>query len=410
MSKAKTTIECAICGESLTKYNIGMHVKKYHGEDPEEYKIKHGIKKSKAQEEAEKVERKITRFVDVFFDKDFLPVKPEATESNKEKLHHILHHYYKTLNVTSIKVHHNRAFARVLFHFPEFTKEQCAERVIDIINYDGPKGENEEYLMLLGGEEYTRETLQIKSDRVSGENNPGFDHGGKLSPFSMDFIEYEGLSDVEKEKAIQDKIDLSIESRGDNYTTKIEYYINQGMSESEARDALFERQRVGALDKFIDRYGDVEGQRKWEERQRKWMATLDAKSDEEKNAINSKKRPINSILHKRYDDPNQQAILYLLKFTNKETGEEFHKVGVTTKTIKKRFSRDLRYFAIEELHTSTPSKIEDVCKLENHLLSKYKELSYKPKQKFEGWTECFQFDPQILQEVTESMVCQSPIT
>jgi hypothetical protein len=37
--------KCEICGIQITKYNIGMHVKKYHGIDPDEYKLKYFKKK-----------------------------------------------------------------------------------------------------------------------------------------------------------------------------------------------------------------------------------------------------------------------------------------------------------------------------------------------------------------------------
>jgi hypothetical protein len=46
--KAKVTkVSCEICNEETTLYNIGMHVKKYHQLDPDQYKIEHGLKKPK---------------------------------------------------------------------------------------------------------------------------------------------------------------------------------------------------------------------------------------------------------------------------------------------------------------------------------------------------------------------------
>jgi hypothetical protein len=35
-------------------------------------------------------------------------------------------------------------------------------------------------------------------DSVSGANNPGYQHGCKLSPFSKNFVSYAGMTDEEK--------------------------------------------------------------------------------------------------------------------------------------------------------------------------------------------------------------------
>jgi len=56
--------------------------------------------------------------------------------------------------------------------------------------------------------------------------------------------------------------------------TNIEYYLNQGMSEDEARLALKNRQSTFSLDKCIKKYGEEEGTRIFNERQSKWIKKL----------------------------------------------------------------------------------------------------------------------------------------
>ena len=150
-----------------------------------------------------------------------------------------------------------------------------------INDYTGSKNENLEWWTIIhNSEEKARELLAEKGKRVAGENNPGYQHGGKFSPFSKGSVNY----NPDLSKQIHEKM-----REEGNYTTKIEYYLNKGMSQEDAEFALHERQAVGRKEKFIERYGEEDGLRRWNERQAKWMSTLDSKSDEEKARINSLK-------------------------------------------------------------------------------------------------------------------------
>lgn len=82
------------------------------------------------------------------------------------------------------------------------------------------------------------------------------------------------------------------------YNTKIEYYLEKGMSEEQAEEALIERQTTFSLEKCIDKYGDEEGTKVWLERQTKWIKTMDDKSDEEKAEI-YKRKILNSKSHSK---------------------------------------------------------------------------------------------------------------
>lgn len=142
-------------------------------------------------------------------------------------------------------------------------KIEWAKRIID---YTGKKGENIEWLTLVhNSREKALELLEAKSDRLKGENNPWFNHGGKMSPFSKDSVNY----DPSLSKRVNDKLNET-----GNRSNRIEYHLNKGLGLCQAVSALKERQAVGRLDKFIERYGEEEGKKRWVERQEKWMKSF----------------------------------------------------------------------------------------------------------------------------------------
>lgn len=121
---------------------------------------------------------------------------------------------------------------------------------------------------------------QKSIDRVKGENNPAYQHGGKYSPFSEKYIH--GTSNIEKtkKKAKDNKTK-------DKDSTQIEYWLKKTNNDSiEAEKLLSERQTTFSLEKCITKYGQEEGTEIWLNRQEKWQNTLNLKPDEEKQRIN----------------------------------------------------------------------------------------------------------------------------
>ena len=109
--------------------------------------------------------------------------------------------------------------------------------------------------------------------RFSSENNPAKGHGGKLSPFSKNFIGYEGLSEEEKQAKVLEVAKKANDTTNEhqNRVTKLEYYTSRGMTEEEARRALSERQTTFSLEKCIEKYGETAGKARWMERQKVWL-------------------------------------------------------------------------------------------------------------------------------------------
>jgi len=54
-------------------------------------------------------------------------------------------------------------------------------------------------------------------------------------------------------------------------TTQVEYWTKAGYTDEEAIELVRERQKTFSLDKCIEKYGEIEGLRRWEARQAKWL-------------------------------------------------------------------------------------------------------------------------------------------
>lgn len=103
-------------------------------------------------------------------------------------------------------------------------------------------------------------------ERILGNKNPAYQHGGKYSPFSNNFI-YAETTDSEK---IKKKAAKSRENNEGNSTT-IEYWLKKTDGNlEEAKKLLSERQSTFSLEKCIKKYGEENGLERWVKRQEKW--------------------------------------------------------------------------------------------------------------------------------------------
>ena len=115
------------------------------------------------------------------------------------------------------------------------------------------------------GEIRSKKYLTTQSNNIIGNKNPAYNHKGKYSPLSKNFL-YANTTD---KKNIIEKISRSNKNNGNNDTTLI-YWTNKGFSKEEAIQKIKERQATFTLQKCIVKYGEELGPIRWEERQRKW--------------------------------------------------------------------------------------------------------------------------------------------
>lgn len=240
------------------------------------------------------------------------------TVSNVILNHIISHAFYRDFDVDYIEM-----YRRILMH-PK-------------------KTENIDYLTVCMGKTRADAYMKRKSERVLGKNNPGFQHGGKLSPFSKKFVSYANMSEAEKETVVKKKFDDRTETMRENphlNSTRIEYYLARGMTQDEAAVALSERQTTFSLDICKEKYGEVEGERIWLARQIKWMNTLYSKGDEAIFDMNKRKaRRFSSTAMDSYGS-DYPAKFYIYKV------KDCIKIGCTIDDVR---SRILNTYDVETL-------------------------------------------------------------
>lgn len=127
-----------------------------------------------------------------------------------------------------------------------------------------------------------KEYLAKRPDN-SAENNP-MHHSKRTeiqikegSPMCLEFYKkrYPNLTEEEQIKLWKKSCDKRTQSvRSAIKTTNLEYYLNEGMSKEEAKKVLHDRQATFSLYKCIKKYGEVEGIKRFNERQQKWIKSL----------------------------------------------------------------------------------------------------------------------------------------
>lgn len=233
---------------------------------------------------------------------------------------------------------------------------------------------------------------QNMCDRLKGENNPGYQHGGKFSVFSDNFLYAD--DNGEKKKAAFEKAHNS-RVENESYTTTIEYWLKKTNGNlEEAKRLLSERQSTFSLDKCVDKLGKKEGFDRWKERQDKWLESYNDKSYDEMMEINRKKARLNSVLIKDYS--NDRGMLYIL-----EIADNFFKIGITTKDLNERYHGE-SFKVIKTL----PSTISHCFYIEQLLKEKFShyQITSEDKVRSFGWTETFKMDSiNTLVEYAESL-------
>jgi len=102
--------------------------------------------------------------------------------------------------------------------------------------------------------------------------------------------------------------------------------------------------------------------------------------------------------------PNKKtnnAFLYLISINSDE--EQFYKIGITTKSINKRFTKlEVPTYKIN-VEISLKCKLIKAFEYEQHIIAKLKDYKYTPKYKFSGRTECFIYDQYVCDTIKQYM-------
>lgn len=104
---------------------------------------------------------------------------------------------------------------------------------------------------------------QRRIDAWLKENNPGWQHGGKLSPWSL-------KSEVHSSEVIASATAKANKGASENSIRKPKYWMNKGFSEAEAKEKVTWYQSRN-LEWFIHYYGVEEGTRRFKLKTERWM-------------------------------------------------------------------------------------------------------------------------------------------
>lgn len=231
---------CKECGTTTGSTALPIHVRRYHDISWREYQVKHGLIPKRLCEECNK---------DVsFMSKHTRFCSKECRYKRQIKDSHVI--------------------------FPDDSDHVecaiCSLRCRQLIKhiYEVHHMSIEKYKQEYNKPVINNRLKEYKSEKFKGENNPGYNHGGKLSPWSD-----KSNFSHEEIKRCKQKAAKNIRENG-NCSTQLSYWLKKyNGDEEKAKQSLYERQSNG-LWKLQKLYGEQEGYRRWIERNERWQKSL----------------------------------------------------------------------------------------------------------------------------------------
>lgn len=129
-------------------------------------------------------------------------------------------------------------------------------------------------------------TCAEKKKLGMGENNPAFNHGGRLSPWSKSFIH--GYDSTIHQKRIEEHKTL-LKVHPGKFKTNIAYWLKETDNNQEEAERLLRKFQTRDLSWFVNKYGEDEGPIRYQAKTEKWLKTLSSKSESEILRINKLK-------------------------------------------------------------------------------------------------------------------------
>ena len=161
---------------------------------------------------------------------------------------------------------------------------------------------------------------QLLCDRVKGDKNPAYRHGGKFSPFSKKFIKGD-ISEKTKKKVRLSKI------KNKSHPTKLDYWLKKtNGDEKEAKRLLSQRQVTFSLEICIKKHGEIKGREIWKERQEKWLKSF------KKSNFSQISQGLFWDIYKLYKNENDYSIYFAELDKNKQIDKSGKNYEYTLKT------------------------------------------------------------------------------
>jgi len=189
-------IECKLCGKSITNYNYEQHFQKQHNMSKDEYfkQFHPTLFKFTITVFGRTIDKKI------FINKLKQWKQPRYNNLSFNEVKFLLFLYTHP----AYHIGGSTAHKRIINVFDywmkieKYTFKEICSRWDKLINYPHTPADNQDYLVLLYGDTEGNKRFKEKQKRIEGKNNPGYNHGGKFSPFSKKFIKYEDTQNSEE--------------------------------------------------------------------------------------------------------------------------------------------------------------------------------------------------------------------
>lgn len=191
----------------------------------------------------------------------------------------------------------------------------------------------------------------------------------RTNRYCVEFWLRKGLTENEAKQKISEiqKLNNSkVDQKNKPNPTRLDYWLNKGYSLEESKEKQKERQSTFSLKKCIHKYGEIEGLKIFEDRQKKWQKTLNENNDKEEL---NKKRGLNKdkFINKHGIERYSELCKIKSKASSKEglienIGLEKYIERINNIKISIKNSGFNRYSKISmELFTDIEEMLDDKC-------------------------------------------------
>lgn len=182
-------------------------------------------------------------------------------------------------------------------------------------------------------------------DRWSGQNNPGFQHGGAMSAWSTKSPHYTVEKHNELKKNLSDSM-LTGEGRAKSHFI-IDYWNNLYPDDPEKALAEYTKSQTRDLDWFINKFGPIEGPKRHTEKTEKWMKNYKKRnysmiSQELFNNVYALLEDKGDIYYATFDRPEKAS--YKNKEYHMKAGNSYYSIDFICLNRKKIIEYDGTYW------------------------------------------------------------------
>lgn len=191
--------------------------------------------------------------------------KEKAAKINKGKTNEYYKEKYGEEYVKNIIHKNNKLKSHLCIEFwlnKGYTEEEGKKKISDIQSQNSKLVKNRKH--------------ETKKERITKYGKEEAEkYFREKSRFCIEYWLKRGYTEKEgKNKIAELQIENSKRVKNRVNTKAISYWLEKGYNKDEAKKIIADSQKTFSLEKCIEKYGEIEGTKIWEERQKKWQKTL----------------------------------------------------------------------------------------------------------------------------------------